>query len=34
MDATLVAYNQNTSFPRQAIGEGLNEAEVTESVEA
>jgi len=33
-DATLVAYHQNTSFPRRKIGEGLNEARVTESVES
>jgi hypothetical protein len=34
IDATLVAYHRNTSFPRRKIGEGLNEARVTESVEA
>jgi len=34
IDATLVAYHQNTSFPRRKIGEGLNEARVTESIEA
>jgi len=28
MDATLVAFYQNTSFYRQPIGEGLNEADV------